>query len=140
MASPHLRRRYRATGGRPGLIYLFVVLAIAAGYVAQRVFTDRERVEIKELQDVVDQEQKLCEQLAARRDSLLSLAVIEPRAEKLGLLAPELDQLARLPLDAPVLYQEPEYTDPSNLAEAVGRVWQWLDSPTISATEARAGE
>ena len=43
MSSPHLRRRYRAAGTRPGLAYLFLLLAGATLYVGLRVYTIREQ-------------------------------------------------------------------------------------------------
>jgi len=122
------------------MIYLFLLLAVAAMYVGQRVYTGREQSAVDRLGGEVDSMQLLHDQLLARRDSLISLTVIEQKADRLGLVAPSLDQMARLPLDAPILHQEQIPTDPSALADAAGRIWKWLDPPTVSSTEALAGE
>ena len=140
MPSPHMRRRYRTVGARPGLAYLIVLVGLATFYVGQRVYCDRRLSALDVLQREVDQYAEARDRLLAQRDSLLGLPVIGPRAEALGLSVAHLDQLARLPLGMPVpdvTFQTPASFE---LADAVGRIWIWLDGPTVESQEALAGE
>ena len=141
MASPHMRRRYRAVGARPGLIYLIVLVGLATFYLGQRVYCDQRAAAVDALQREFDSYASARDRLLAQRDSLLGLPVIGPRAEALGLSVAHLDQLARLPLWIPLpdaTFQAPPAS--FELADAAGRLWDWLDGPTIKSQEALAGE
>jgi hypothetical protein len=140
MNSPHLRRRYRAAGTRSGLIYLLGFVAAASLYVAQHVYTVRQQCRVEALRRDVETAQVDCERLKAVRDSQLSLEVIQPRAQTLGLEAPDLLQMVRLPLDAPVLEIPLKPAEPPAFAQIGQRVWQWLDPPSLSPNEVRAGQ
>ena len=137
MSIPRLRRRYRATGSRRGFIYLFMLLGIAALYVGIRVYTERELIALGRLDQEVSSRQTLRDSLLAERDRLTSYAVITAKAEKLGLEPADLDQLARVPLSAPV----PELDDPATpvgVSTALAKVWHWLDTPAIHPQEVQA--
>jgi len=140
MSSPHLRRRYRATGSRSGLTYLFVILSAAALYVGQRHYTSHQQQVLDRLYNELETQQQKQVQLTARRDSLIGLAVIQPRAEALGLHALELKQMARLPLSVSPQRFDPTPASSVRLAEAAGRVWQWLDPPELETSEVQAAE
>jgi hypothetical protein len=119
-------------------VYLFLALAGLTLYVGQQVYTGREQRAVDRLYATVTAERVALDRLSARRDSLLGLSVIEPQALKLGLRPPELEQLARLPLDAPAVFDVPLPPAPPTLGGAFARVWQWLDPPTVAPTEALA--
>ena len=129
MSAPRMRRRYRATGSsRRGLIYLFGFLGVAALYVGQRVYTDRQRFVLGRLeQEVVFRQAKL-DSLHAERDRLTSYAEITKRAQALGLRPADLKQLARVPLSAPVPGLA-EAAAPAGFGVAAARVWRWLGGP-----------
>lgn len=140
MGSPHMRRRYRATGTRSGMTYLFLILSAAALYVGQRVYAGREQTTLELLSAQVDRQAGALDRLTAKRDSLLNLAIVRPRAEALGLREVALGQLARLPLTAPPLRNRDIPAKPAHLSETVGRIWNWLDVPAIVSQEAAATE
>jgi len=140
MSAPHLRRRYRATGSRRGLVYLFLLVGLSALYVGQRYYTGRKQVELDRGRLQLDRKIELLDSLQACRDSLRTLARIEPRALQLGLERVDLAQLARLPLTSPVLprneYEQP--AQPFQWAGAGRRIWDWLDGAGIETSSARA--
>ena len=140
MSAPHLRRRYRTAGSRRGLVYLFVLVAVSALYVSQRVNTGRKQFDLDSLRQSLATGSALAESLRARRDSLASLAAISSRAAELGLHPAGLAQLSRLPLSAPVLqpsgYSQP--AQPFQIAGAMQRLWHWLDGAAPRAQEAHA--
>ena len=138
MGSPHMRRRYRATGTRSGLTYVFLILGAAALYVGQRVYAGREQAALELLSAHVDAQTQALGRLTARRDSLLSLSIVRPKAESLGLREVALGQLARLPLTAPPLRYESAPASPAHLSQTFGRIWNWLDAPAIKSQEAVA--
>jgi hypothetical protein len=135
-----MRRRYRATGSRRGLIYLFLILSAAALYVGQRHYTGRQQHAFDRLNNEFESQKQKLVQLTARRDSLIGWAVIQPRAEALGLRPLELKQMARLPLSLAPRRFDPEPAPSVRLAEAVGRVWQWLDPPELETNAVQAAE
>lgn len=140
MNSPHLRRRYRATGTRSGLAYLLGLLAAASLYVGQHVYTVRLQCAVEALRQDTDSIQLELDRLTAVRDGQISLAVMEPRAHKLGLQSPDLTQLARLPMDAPILYEPVVPARSPVFVDVVQKVWQSLDLPGLSTNEVKAGE
>jgi hypothetical protein len=119
-------------------VYLLLALAGLTLYVWQHVYTGREQRAVDHMFAVVKTDRAELDRLTARRDSLLSLSVIEPSAMKLGLRPPQLEQMARLPLDAPPVFDVPLPPEPPTLAGAFTRVWKWLDPPTVTPTEALA--
>lgn len=140
MGSPHMRRRYRATGTRSGLAYVFLILGAAALYVGQRVYSGREQTALEHLSAHVDAQNQALERLTARRDSMLSLAIVRPKAEALGLREVALDQLARLPLTAPPIRAYAAPASPAEISQTFSRIWNWLDAPVIESQEAVATE
>ena len=137
MSIPRLRRRYRATGSRRGFAYLFLFLGIAALYVGVRVYTERQVQALVRLDKEVSARQVLRDSLLAERDRLTSFAVVTAKAEKLGLVPADLNQLARVPLSAPV----PEFRDPTasvGVTTALAKVWNWLDPPELQSQEVQA--
>jgi hypothetical protein len=137
MSIPRLRRRYRATGSRRGFTYLFLFLGIAALYVGMRVYTERKQYAVARLEQEVLTRQTLRDSLTAERDRLTSYAMVSAKAEKLGLRPADLNQLARVPLQAPL----PVQGDPATLAGAsttLAKVWQWLDAPELKPQEVQA--
>jgi hypothetical protein len=122
------------------LAYLLGLLAAASLYVGQHVYSVRQQCAVEALRQDVDSAQLELDRLTAVRDGLISLATIEPRARRLGLESPDLAQMARLPLDAPVLYEPVTPAVPPAFVDAVSKVWQWLDPPGISASEVKADE
>lgn len=140
MNSPHLRRRYRASGTRSGLAYLLGLLAAASLYVGQHVYAVRQKFAVEAIRKDVEHVELELNRLRAVRDEMISLAAIEPRARELGLEAPDLAQTARLPLDAPVLYEPVTAAGPPALAEVFGKIWQWWDPPGVTTSEVRADE
>jgi hypothetical protein len=135
-----MRRRYRATGSRPGLIYLILILSAAALYVGQRHYTGRQQHAYDRLCNEFEAQKQKQVQLTARRDSLIGLAVIQPRAEALGLQRLQLSQTRRLPLSLPPHRFDPTPAGSVRLAEALGRVWQWLDPPELETSTVQAAE
>lgn len=140
MPQPHMRRRYRAVGARPGLVYLVVLVGLATLHLGQKFYFERRLANVESLQRELDSLDLTGDRMVAQRDSLLGLPVIGPRAEALGLGAPKIEQLARLPLgiipvDAPL--QTPASFE---LVDAAGRLWDWLDPPGIESQKALAGE
>jgi hypothetical protein len=140
MGSPHMRRRYRATGTRSGLAYLFLILGAATLYVGQRVYSNREQAALNILTAHVDAQTQALDRLTAGRDSLLALAVIRPKAEALGLRDVAVEQLARLPLTAPPLRHYGFPASPVRLSQTVSRIWNWLDAPRVESQEVAAHE
>jgi hypothetical protein len=140
MSSPHLRRRYRATGSRSGLTYLFIILGAAALYVGQRHYISRQQRAFDQLRSEFESHEQKLVQLTAQRDSLIGLAVIQPRAEALGLHSMQLKQMGRLPLKMSPRLFEPAPANSVQLAEAVGRVWRWLDPPELESNAVQAAE
>ena len=140
MGSPHLRRRYRATGTRSGLTYLFLILGAATLYVGQRVYAGREQAALDLLGAHVNQQTQYLGRLAAQRDSLLSLAIVRPKAVALGLRSVGLGQLARLPLSAPRDPQGAMPASPVQFSQTADRIWKWLDPPGIESQEVAAAE
>jgi hypothetical protein len=134
---PRLRRRYRATGSRRGFAYLFLFLGIAALYVGIRVYTERQVQTLVRLDKEVSTRQVLRDSLLAERDHLNSFAVVTAKAEELGLVPPDLNRLARVPLSAPV----PAFQDPATsvgVTTALAKVWHWLDTPELQSQEVQA--
>ena len=140
MGSPHMRRRYRATGTRSGLTYVFLILGAAALYLGQRVYSSREQTALELLSAHVNAQTQALARLTARRDSLLSLAIVRPKAEALGLREVALGQLARLPLTAPPLRAYTAPASPAQISQTFSRIWNWLDAPVIESQEAVATE
>jgi len=140
MTSPHLRRRYRASGTRSGLAYLLGILAAASLYVGQHVYTVRQQVVVEALRKETDVIRLELDRLTGVRDGLMSLSNLEPQAHRLGLELPDLAQTAQLPLDAPVLYEPATPAQAPAFVEAARRIWGWLDVPGIGTNEVRAGQ
>jgi len=140
MSSPHLRRRYRASGTRSGLAYLLGLLAAASLYVGQHVYTVRQQGVVEALRQDTDSIRLELDQLTAVRDGMISLAAMEPRARELGLHSPDLAQMVQLPLDAPVLYDPVTSAVPPQIVGTFAKVLDWLDPPSIGANEVKAGQ
>lgn len=137
MSIPRLRRRYRATGSRRGLTYLFLFLGVAALYVGIRVYTERQQYALGRLDQEVSIRHTLRDSLLAERDRLTSYAVITVKAEKLGLRPADLNQLARVPLSAPIPETDFPAT-PVGVSTALAKVWHWLDAPELQPQEVQA--
>jgi hypothetical protein len=140
MTSPHLRRRYRASGTRSGLAYLLGILAAASLYVGQHVYTVRQQVVVEVLRKETAAIRLELDRLTGVRDERMSLSNLESQAHGLGLELPDLVQTTQLPLDAPVLYEPVTPARAPVLVEAARRIWGWLDFPGIGTSEVRAGQ
>jgi len=130
MTAPRMRRRYRTSSPKRGLLYLFLFLVLSASYVGQRVYTQRLRVELGLREKSIKTMQDKLQSLQAERDRLTSLAVLGPRAQLLGLRAAEIKQLARVPLTLPPPVPEMPESEPGLLA-TLERVWRWLDGAVV---------
>lgn len=137
MSTTRLRRRYRASGSRRGLIYLFLFVGVAALYVGQRVYTDRQHFAVGRLEQEVAARTAQLDSLQAERDRLTSYTVITERALKLGLKPAELTQLARVPLAAPAS-RHFEPAAGAGVQTAMAKVWRWLDGPEVQSQEVQA--
>jgi hypothetical protein len=137
MTAPRMRRRYRTSSPKRGLLYLFLFLVLSASYVGQRVYTQRLRVELGLREKSIKTMQDRLQSLQAERDRLTSLAVLGPRAQLLGLRAAEIKQLARVPLTLPPPVSEMPESEPGLLA-ALERMWRWLDGPVVQKQEVLA--
>lgn len=132
-----MRRRYRTSSPKHGLLWLFLLVFLAALYIGQRVYAQRLSVEI----DAKDQRLKTMaaqlETLRAERDRLTSSTVLGPRAAKLGLGPAKVQQLARVPLSVPSPVTD-SIQPQRGLSGALVRVWNWLDGPTVHKQEVLA--
>lgn len=137
MNAPRMRRRYRTAGPRRGLLYLLLILILSAFYVGQRVYAQRLRVELGEVEQRLKNMEATLESLRAERDRLTSPSVLSVRAGRLGLRPAEVTQLARVPLTLPSPLPELEDRE-RGLGGAFARVWDWLDGPTVERQEALA--
>lgn len=137
MSAPHMRRRYRTSTPKRGLLWLFLLVLLSALYIGQRVYAERLSVRL----DGKDQKLKAMasqlESLRAERDRLTSPAVLSLRAGKLGLRPAQVEQLARVPLSVPSLSPDSAATD-RGLSGALVRVWNWLDGPSVNKQEVLA--
>lgn len=137
MNATRMRRRYRTSSPRRGLLYLLLFLLLAASYVGQRSYTQRLRVHLGEMAYTVKSMSTTLESLRAERDRLTSPAFLSLKAGELGLKAAEVKQLARVPLTLPLPVQEVEESE-RGLIGALARVWHWLDGPTLQKQEVLA--
>jgi hypothetical protein len=137
MNAPRMRRRYRTSSPRRGLLYLLLFLALAAFYVGQQVYAQRLGVVLGDMEQKVRTMESRLGTLRAERDRLTSPAFLGVRAGALGLRAADITQLARVPLTLPP--PVPEKDDPDQgLGGVFARVWQWLDGPTVQKQEVLA--
>lgn len=137
MNAPRMRRRYRTSSPKRGLLYLLLFLVTAAGYVGQRVYAQRLRLELGHAEYKIKTMEGTLDSLRAERDRLTSAPVLGPRAQALGLAPADVAQLARVPLTLPEPVQD-EVKKDLGFGGTLAKVWDWLDLPTVHEQEVLA--